>query len=146
MKNIPEAFNVWNKGFNILEKKLKISFAPETETSMVFFLLRSFWVKNLSWRNSSREWTKTTMERCLNRFKQTQSTSINFLTNLFLQEFKSMCTNLTQEQVIWKLESVFINFCSLQVEAAFTKYDITGDEMLNYKEFCRMIHQNEDNH
>ena len=32
----------------------------------------------------------------------------------------------------------------VQIEAAFTKYDISGDDMLNYKEFCDMIHKRED--
>ena len=26
-----------------------------------------------------------------------------------------------------------------QIEVAFSKYDVTGDDMLNYKEFCEMI-------
>ena len=41
----------------------------------------------------------------------------------------SICTNLSTEQI----------------EAAFEKYDISGDDMLDYKEFCGMIHQNEEN-
>ena len=45
------------------------------------------------------------------------------------QEFQNICTNLSTEQI----------------EAAFEKYDISGDDMLDYKEFCGMIHQNEEN-
>ena len=46
-----------------------------------------------------------------------------------MQEFQKICTNLSTEQI----------------EAAFEKYDISGDDMLDYKEFCGMIHQNEEN-
>ena len=35
-------------------------------------------------------------------------------------------------------------YYSSQIEAAFTKYDISGDDMLNYKEFCDMIHNREE--
>ena len=31
-----------------------------------------------------------------------------------------------------------------QIEVAFSKYDVTGDEQLNYKEFCEMIHNKND--
>ena len=48
----------------------------------------------------------------------------------------------------WDLYIPFIfekvMYYSSQIEAAFTKYDISGDDMLNYKEFCDMIHNREE--
>ena len=32
----------------------------------------------------------------------------------------------------------------LQVAAAFTKFDQSGDKKLDYREFCEMIHSNDD--
>ena len=43
------------------------------------------------------------------------------------QEFKDLCKNLTTDQV----------------EVAFRQFDTSGDEKLNYKEFCLMIIQRE---
>ena len=40
-----------------------------------------------------------------------------------LQEFLTICTNLTDEEV----------------EIAFQKFDTSGDDMLDYREFCTMI-------
>jgi len=45
------------------------------------------------------------------------------------EEFQRVCKNLTQTQV----------------EEAFTKFDTSGDQRLDFKEFCLMIHgQNQD--
>ena len=43
------------------------------------------------------------------------------------QEFKNVCQNLTTDQV----------------EIAFRQFDTSGDNKLNYKEFCMMIIQRE---
>jgi len=40
------------------------------------------------------------------------------------EEFSSICKNLTKEQV----------------QDAFTKFDSSGDDKLDYREFCAMIH------
>jgi Ca2+-binding EF-hand superfamily protein len=40
-----------------------------------------------------------------------------------LQEFLTICTNLTEEEV----------------EIAFHKFDTSGDDKLDYREFCTMI-------
>jgi len=40
------------------------------------------------------------------------------------EEFSSICKNLTKEQV----------------SEAFTKFDSSGDDKLDYREFCAMIH------
>ena len=61
-----------------------------------------------------------------------------------------MCKNLSQEQVRGSRMHAMHSFNGVstssffQIEAAFDKYDITGDEMLNYKEFCQMIHHKEE--
>ena len=44
--------------------------------------------------------------------------------NIF-QEFLSICKNLTDEQV----------------KIAFDKFDTSGDDKLDYKEFCEMINK-----
>ena len=41
----------------------------------------------------------------------------------FFQEFKQVCPNLS----------------SAQVAAAFAKFDLSGDDTLNYQEFCGMM-------
>ena len=46
--------------------------------------------------------------------------------NIF-QEFLSICKNLTDEQV----------------KIAFDKFDTSGDDMLDYREFCEMINKRE---
>jgi len=43
------------------------------------------------------------------------------------QEFMTICTNLTDEQV----------------KMAFSKFDTSGDDKLDYREFCEMIKQKE---
>ena len=57
-----------------------------------------------------------------------------------------MCKNLSQEQVRDSRSYLSMDYQLhlFQIEAAFDKYDITGDEMLNYKEFCQMIHHKEE--
>lgn len=42
--------------------------------------------------------------------------------------------NIIKKLILWHF----------QIEIAFTKYDVTGDEMLNYKEFCEMINNKND--
>ena len=37
-----------------------------------------------------------------------------------------------------------LNIILFQIETAFSKYDVTGDDMLNYKEFCGMINNKND--
>ena len=45
----------------------------------------------------------------------------------FLQEFMTICKNLTDEQV----------------KAAFKQFDTSGDDKLDYREFCEMINKRE---
>ena len=53
--------------------------------------------------------------------------NVYFQTYDNFQEFKDLCKNLTTDQV----------------EVAFRQFDTSGDEKLNYKEFCLMIIQRE---
>ena len=46
----------------------------------------------------------------------------------FAQEFMSICKNLTDEQV----------------KVAFAKFDKSGDDKLDYREFCDMINKRND--
>ena len=43
----------------------------------------------------------------------------------YLQEFMTICKNLTDEQV----------------KAAFEQFDTSGDDKLDYREFCDMINK-----
>ena len=49
-----------------------------------------------------------------------------FLFKIF-QEFMTICKNLTDEQV----------------KAAFKQFDTSGDDKLDYREFCEMINKRE---
>ena len=44
------------------------------------------------------------------------------------QEFMTICKNLTDDQV----------------KIAFDKFDTSGDDMLDYREFCMMINKREE--
>merc|ERR1711892_508151 len=57
-------------------------------------------------------------------FKNMDKNGDGFVTKA---EFKDLCKNLTTDQV----------------EVAFRQFDTSGDEKLNYKEFCLMIIQRE---
>ena len=46
---------------------------------------------------------------------------------IVLQEFMTICKNLTDEQV----------------KAAFKQFDTSGDDKLDYREFCEMINKRE---
>ena len=46
---------------------------------------------------------------------------------IVFQEFMTICTNLSDEQV----------------KLAFLKFDTSGDDKLDYREFCQMIRQKE---
>ena len=46
-----------------------------------------------------------------------------------LQEFQTICKSMTEEQV----------------KMAFTKFDTSGDDKLDYREFCEMIKKQEEN-
>ena len=60
-----------------------------------------------------------------------------------MQEFMSICSNLTEAQAGFKMLKKLLNYLRLKVEAAFSKFDITGDKMLSYREFCDMINSHE---
>ena len=49
--------------------------------------------------------------------------TIDSFSNFFFQEFRSFCKALSTKQV----------------EIAFQKFDISGDEELDYQEFCRLM-------
>ena len=49
------------------------------------------------------------------------------LWKMFLQEFMTICKNLTDDQV----------------KAAFKQFDTSGDDKLDYREFCEMINKRE---
>ena len=58
------------------------------------------------------------------------------------QEFQEVCKNLNKDQV--EKKEYFIEFCFyfvlvVQVEAAFKRFDQTGNEKLNFKEFSDMM-------
>ena len=55
----------------------------------------------------------------------------------------SICSNLTEAQARFKMLKKLLNYLLLKVEAAFSKFDITGDKMLSYREFCDMINSHE---
>ena len=59
--------------------------------------------------------------------KLSNPVNVYFQTYDNFQEFKDLCKNLTTDQV----------------EVAFRQFDTSGDEKLNYKEFCLMIIQRE---
>ena len=46
-----------------------------------------------------------------------------FLMNISCQEFMTICPNLSDDQV----------------KMAFSKFDTSGDDKLDYREFCEMI-------
>ena len=52
---------------------------------------------------------------------------IIFDIKMFLQEFMTICKNLTDDQV----------------KAAFKQFDTSGDDKLDYREFCEMINKRE---
>ena len=53
------------------------------------------------------------------------SRRILFLMNISCQEFMTICPNLSDDQV----------------KMAFSKFDTSGDDKLDYREFCEMIRQ-----
>lgn len=55
-------------------------------------------------------------------FKTMDKNGDGFVTK---EEFKTICKNLNQEQI----------------DVAFKKFDDSGDDQLNYREFCQMINQ-----
>ena len=65
---------------------------------------------------------------CLNEYELT--ILFGHFIELFsvFQEFMTICKNLTDEQV----------------RAAFAKFDTSGDDQLDYREFCQMINNKQD--
>ena len=64
----------------------------------------------------------------------------------------AICKNLTKEQVPFVMFlptsvpafcDIFNLFSAFQVDVAFSKFDISGDKKLDYKEFCDMINSRE---
>ena len=91
---------------------------------------------------------------------------LSFFISVNFQEFNDVCQNLSKEQVLsWHFSHLFflksvLNLLDIiwntiigllflferdfeikcfQVEMAFEKFDTSGDDRLNYKEFCLMI-------
>ena len=97
-------------------------------------------------RRSSRAWTR--METVGGRNFSTVSSfkpTTGILGFVTKQEFHDVCKNLTEDQVeqlltflgtfLWKF---------LQVALAFSQFDTSGDDKLNYREFCLMIVKREE--
>ena len=73
-------------------------------------------------------------------FKSMDKNGDGFVTKA---EFHDVCKNLTEDQVV-RLEMFGENNCrTLQVAIAFSQFDTSGDDKLNYREFCLMIIQRE---
>ena len=93
-------------------------------------------------RRSSRAWTR--METVGSRNNLCQFIATGILGFVTKQEFHDVCKNLTEDQVQLLTFPGRILRQLFQVEIAFSQFDTSGDDRLNYREFCLMIIKREE--